>query len=144
MFNTITIVPYIAQPTTSPSKWGWDFNHWISWMFHFPLHPHRKNHPMKKSKSTKPPSSLNESNKSANMFRIFCRSPMPITSTVMINTGCHKCFRWEIKFGCTCIKNSLQDPIRSFVYTVMDLKPSPRMWVTMLLRSTFPPSLACT
>jgi hypothetical protein len=144
MFNTVTTEPYIAQPTTTPFRWGWDFNHWVPWMLHYPLRPHRKNHPMLKLKLTKPPGSLNESNTSTNRFRIFCRSPMPSTSSAMINIGCHTSFRWEIKFGCTCRKNALQDPIRSFVHSAMDLTPSPRLWVTMILSSTFPPSLACT
>jgi hypothetical protein len=32
----------------------------------------------------------------------------------MINIGCHISFRWATKFGCTCRKNALQDPIGSF------------------------------
>jgi hypothetical protein len=87
---------------------------------------------------------IEQSNTSTNRFRIFCRSPMPSTSSAMINIGCHTSFRWEIKFGCTCRKNTLQDPIRSFIHSTMDLTPSPRLWVTILLSSTFPPSLACT
>jgi hypothetical protein len=31
----------------------------------------------------------------------------------MINIGCHISFRWVTKFGCTCRKNALQDPIKS-------------------------------
>jgi hypothetical protein len=71
-------------------------------------------------------------------------SPMPSTSSTMINTGCHTSFRWEIKFGCTCRKNALQDPIRSFIHIFMDLIPSPIMWVKIFLSSTFPPSLSFT
>ena len=144
MFNTVTTELYIAQPATAPFMWGWDFNHWVPWMLHYHFRPHRKNHPYRKLKLTKPLGSLNESITSSNRFRIFCRSPMPSTSTAMINTGCHTSFRWEIKFGCICRMNALQGPIISFVHSAMDLIPSPRLWVTMILRSTFPLSLACT
>jgi hypothetical protein len=144
MFNTVKIEPYIAQMTTTPFRWGWDFNHWVPWMFHYPLRPHRKNRPMRKLKPTKPPGSLNESITSSNRFRIFFRSPMPSTCNVVINIGCHRSSRWEIKFGCTCRKNALQDPIGSFIHSVMDLTPSPRLWMKMILSSTFPPSLAYT
>jgi hypothetical protein len=81
---------------------------------------------------------------STNRFMIFCIIPMPSISNAMINIECHKSFRWEINFGCTCIKKSLQDPIRSFFHSTMELIPSPRLWVTMSLSSTFPPSFACT
>jgi hypothetical protein len=63
---------------------------------------------------------------------------MPSTSNPMINNGCHTSFRWETKFGCTCRKNSLQGLTRSFVHSVMYPTPSPSLWVTMLLISTFP------
>jgi len=59
MFSIVTIEPYIFQPTTCPFRWGWDFNHWIPWMLHNPLCPHRKNHPMHIQNPTKPPGSLN-------------------------------------------------------------------------------------
>jgi hypothetical protein len=144
MFNTVTTDPYIAQPTTTPFRWGWDFNHWVTWRLHYPLRPHRKNHPMLKPNPTKQPGSLNKSNTYTNMFKIFCRNPMPSTSSAMINTWCPTSFRWAIKFGFICRNNSLQDPIRSFIHSVMDLTPSPRLWVIIILSSTFPPSLACT
>jgi hypothetical protein len=144
MFITTRTEPYIAQSTTSPFRWGWDFNHWVPWMLHYPLQPPRKTHPMLKLKPTKLPSSLSGFNTSTNRFRIFCRSPIPSTSIVMINTECHTSFRWEIIFGCTCRKNALHDPIGSFVHSAMDFIPSPKLWVTILLSSTFPPSLACT
>jgi hypothetical protein len=127
-----------------PFQVGLDFNHWVPWMLQYALHPHRKNCPMQKLKKKNPPDSLNESNTFPNRFRIFCRIPMPSTSSTMINIECHKSFRWEIKFCCTCRKNSLQDPIRSFLHSAMELIPSPRLWVTMILSSTFPPSLDCT
>jgi hypothetical protein len=41
-------------------------------------------------------------------------------------------------------KERLTGPIGSFVHSVMDLIPSPRMWVTMIFSSTFLPSLDCT
>jgi len=144
MFNTVTTEPYIAQPTTTPFRWGWDFNDWVPWMLHYPLRPHKQNHPMLKPKSTKPPSSLNESSTSANMFKIYCISLMPSTSNAMINMEFPTSFSWVIKFGCICKKKSLQDPIGNFVHSAIDLTPSPRLWVTMILSSTFPPSLACT
>jgi hypothetical protein len=144
MFTIVTIEPYIAQPTTTPFRWGQDFNHWVPWMLHHPLRAYRKNHPMHKPKLTKPPGSLNQSSTSTNMFRIFFRSLIPSTSNAMINTGSHTSFRWELKFCCTCRKNALQDPIRSFVHSAMDLTPSPRLWVIMILSSTFPPSLSYT
>jgi hypothetical protein len=144
MFNTITTNPYKAQPATTPFRWGWDFNHWVPCMLHCPLHPHRKSRPMYKLNPTKPPSSLNESITSSNRLRIFCKSPMPSTRSSMINAGCHMIFRWAIKFGCNCRKNSIHDPIKIFIHFAMDLTPSPRMWVTIILSSTFPHSLACT
>jgi hypothetical protein len=109
-----------------------------------PLAATQEDSSMLQLKLTKPPSSLRRSNTSTNRFNIFYRSPMPSTSSAMINTGCHTSFRWETKFGCTCRKNALQGLIRSFIHSIMDLTPSPRLWVTMLLSSTFPPSLACT
>jgi hypothetical protein len=63
---------------------------------------------------------------------------MPSTSNVVINPWCHIIFRWARKFGCTCRKNALQSPIRSFAHSGMGHTPSPRTWVTMLLHSTFP------
>jgi hypothetical protein len=113
MFITVTIEPYIAQPATTPFRWGWDFNHLVPWMLHYPLRPHRRNRPMIKPKLTKPLGSLNKSNTSTNMFRIFWRSLMQSTSNAMINTKCHTSFGWEIKFGCTCRKNTLHDPIEN-------------------------------
>jgi hypothetical protein len=144
MFRKVTIEPYIAQSTITPFRWGWDFNHWVPWMLHYPLRPHRKNHPMLKPKPTKPPGSLKESNTSTNKFMIFFKSLIPSISNTMINIECHTSFRWDIKVGCICRKNALQDPIRSFFHSSMDLTPSPRLWVTFFLSSTFPPSLACT
>jgi hypothetical protein len=72
---------------------------------------------------------------------IFFKSAFPSKINAMINMRCHTSFRWELKFGFTCRKNTLQGPIRSFVHYAMELIPSPRLWVTMILSSTFPPSL---
>jgi hypothetical protein len=144
MFNTAKPDPYIAQSTTSPFRWGWDSNHWIPWMLHYPLRPPRPTRPMLWMTLKKPQDSLSESSTSTNRFNIFYISPMPSTRSAMINTRCHTSFRWETKFGCTCRKNALQVLIRSFFHSIMNLKPSPRLWVTMILSSTFPPSLACT
>jgi hypothetical protein len=113
-------------------------------MLHYPLCPRRKHRPMLKLKPTKTPGSLKKSNTSMNKFMIFCISPIPSTRNSMINTRCHTSFKWEIKFRCICKKNSLHDPIRIFVHSTMDLTPSPSMWVTILLSSTFLPSLDFT
>jgi hypothetical protein len=113
-------------------------------MVHYPLRPHTSNHPIRKPKPTKRPGSLNESNTYSNRFRIFCTSLMPSTSNTMINTKCLIIFRWEIKFGCTYRNNSLQDRIGTVIHSDMDLTSSPRLWVTMILSSTFPPSFTCT
>jgi hypothetical protein len=144
MFNTTTIEPYIAQPITTPFRWGWHFNHWVPWMFHYPLRPPKKTSPMLQLKLKNPLGSLSGSNTSTNRFKIFYRSPIPSTSNTMINIRCHTILRWETKFGCTCRKNTLHGPTRIFVHSTMDLTPSPRLWETMILISTFPPSLACT
>jgi hypothetical protein len=113
-------------------------------MFHFPLRSPRPTHLLLQLRLTKPPGSLRGSNTSTNRFRISYRSPMTSTSSTMINIGCHISFRWATKFGCTCRKNALQDPIGSFTHSVMDRTPSPRLWGIMLLSSTFLLSLACT
>jgi hypothetical protein len=88
MLNTTTMDPYIAQPSTTPFRWGWDFNHWVPWILHYPLRPPKQTRRMLQLNLTKPPSSLNESSTSANRFMIFYRSPIPSTSSAMINTGC--------------------------------------------------------
>jgi len=144
MFNISLTKPCITQLATAPSRWGWDSNHWAPWMLRYPCWPPQPNSPLIHKKLTKPPSSLRRSSTSANRFRIFFRILMPSTSSAMINIGCHICFRWEIKFGCTGRKNALQGPIGSFAHSVMGRTPSPRLWVTMILSSTFPLSLAYT
>jgi hypothetical protein len=144
MFSITTIEPYIAQLVTTPFRWGWDFNHWVPWMLHYPLRPPRKTRRMLQLELKKPHSSLNGSITSSNRFMIFYRSPIPSTSSAMINTGCHTSFRWETKFGCTCRNNALQGLIESFIHSVMEPTPSPRLWVTMILSSTFSPYLAFT
>jgi hypothetical protein len=144
MFRTITTKPYIVQPAISPFRWGQDFNHWIPWMLHYPLRPHMQNCPILKPNPTNPPRSLKKSSTSTNRFGIFFRSPIPSISNDMINIGFHTSFRWEINYGCICRKKALHDPIGSFVHSIMNLTSSPRLWVTIILSSTFPPSLACT
>jgi hypothetical protein len=109
-----------------------------------PLAATRQTRRMLQLELTKPPGSLSGSSTSTNKFRIFYRSLMPSASSSMINTGCHTSFRWETKFGFTCRKNALQGLIGSFIHSVMDPTPSPRLWVIILLSSTFPHSLACT
>jgi hypothetical protein len=105
---------------------------------------HRKNHPMLKLNPTNPLGSLNKSNTSTNKFRICCRIPVPSTRNAMIKTTCHTSFRWDIKVGCTYKKSALQNPIRRFIHSMIDLTPSPNMWVKMILISTFRSSLVCS
>jgi hypothetical protein len=144
ILTTSTTNPYIAQPTISPFRWGWDFNHWVPWMLHYPLRPPKQTHHMLQLELTKSPGSLSGSIKSTNRFKTFYRSPMPGTSNAMTNTGCHTSFKCETKIGCTCRNNALHGLIEKFVHSIMDPISSPRMWVTMVLSSTFPHSLACT
>jgi hypothetical protein len=113
-------------------------------MLHYPLRSPQSTHLLLQLKLTKPPSSLSGSNTSANRFRISYRSLMTSISNTMINTGCHISFKWARKFGCTCKKNALQDPIENFSHSVIGRTPSPRLWVIMLLSSTFFLSLAYT
>jgi hypothetical protein len=144
MFIIATTEPYISQLNTTPFRSGWDSNHWVTWMLHYLLQPPRPTHILLQLKLTKLLCSLCGSSTSTNRFRIFYRSPIPSTRSAMINTGCHISFKWDTKCGCTCKKNALQGPIESFSPFVMDLRPSPRLWVTILLSSTFLHSLACT
>jgi hypothetical protein len=139
-----TTKPCIAQLATTPFKWGWDSNHWFPYMLHFPLRSPRLTHLLLQLKLKKPPGSLSGSNTSTKRFRISYRSPMTSTNSAMINIRCRISFRWVTKFGCTCRKNALQDPIRSFSHSVMDHTLSPRLWWIILLSSTFLLSLACT
>jgi hypothetical protein len=141
--NISTTEPYIAQLATTPFRWGWDSNHWAPWMLHYPWRSPWSTRPLLHQKLTKPLGLLSESNTSTDRFRIFYRSLMSSTSNTMINIGCHISFRWVAKFGCICRKNALQDPIGSFAHSIMGRTPSPRLWVTMLLSSTLPPSLVC-
>jgi hypothetical protein len=144
MSSIATTEPCIAQPDTSPFKWGWDSNHWDPYMLHFPLRSPRPTHLLLQMKLTKTPSSLSGSSTSANRFRISYRSPMKSTNSTMINIGCHISFRSATKFSCTCRKNALQDPIRRFAHFVMGHTLSPRPWGIMLLSSTFLLSLVYT
>ena len=113
-------------------------------MLHFPLWSPRLTHLLIQLKLTKPPVSLSGSNTSTNRFKISYKSLMTSTSSSMINIGLHISFRWATKFGCTCRKNALQDPIGSFNHSNMGCTPSPRLWGIILLCSTFLLSLACT
>ena len=121
-----------------------DSNHWVPSMLHLPLWSTRPTHSLHQLKLTKPPNSLNRSSTSTNKFRISYRSPMTSTNNAMINIRCRISFKWVTKFGCTCRKNALQDPIRSFTHSIMDYTLSPRPWGIILLSSTFLLSLACT
>jgi hypothetical protein len=113
-------------------------------MLHYPKQSPRPTHIFLHLKLTNSPSSLSASSTSTNRFMISYISPMISTHNIMINTECRISFRWANNFGCTCRKNALQDPIGSFVHSVMGCTPSPRMWVIILLSSTFLLSLACT
>jgi hypothetical protein len=113
-------------------------------MLQYPLRSPRSTQLLLQLKLTKPPGSLRGPNTSANKYRISYISPMTSTSGAMINTGCHISFRWATKFGCTCRKSALQDPIESFAHSIMGHTPSPRLWVIMISSSTFLISLACS
>jgi hypothetical protein len=133
MFSITTIDPSIARLTTTPFRWGWDFNHWVPLMLHCHLRPQRQNRPMLNLRLTKPLSLLNVFSTSSNKSMIFYINLMLSTSNVMINTRCHTRFRLETRFGCICKRISLEDPIGSFVHFAMDLTPSSRLWVKMIL-----------
>jgi hypothetical protein len=90
-------------------------------MLHFPLQSPQLTHLLLQLKLTKPPISLSRSSTSTNRFRISYRSLMTSTNSAMINIWCHISFRWATKFGCTCRKNALQDPIGRFAHFVMGL-----------------------
>jgi hypothetical protein len=113
-------------------------------MLHFPLRSPQPTHLLLQLKLTKPPSSLRGSRTSTNRFKISYRSPMTNTNNAIINIRCHISFKWATKFGCTCRKNALQDPIRSFADSIMGRTLSPRSWGIILLNSTFLLSLAYT
>jgi hypothetical protein len=113
-------------------------------MLHFPLRSPQLTHLMFQLKLKNPPSSLRRSNTSANRFNISYISPMISTNNAMINIECHISFRWETKFGYTCRKNTLQDPIRRFSQSIMGCTPSPRSWEIIILSLTFLLSLPST
>jgi hypothetical protein len=113
-------------------------------MLHFPLQSPRLIHLLLQPKLKKPPGSLSGSITSTNRFRISYRSLMTSTNNAMINIRCHISFGWATKFGCTCRKNALQDPIGSFSHSIMGRTLSPRLWGIILLSSTFLISLART
>jgi len=146
MSNIATIDPCVSQLAIDPFRWGWgwDSNHWGPWMLHYPWWPPRLTRPLSHQKLTKTPDSLRRYIKYTNRFRIFYIILMPSTSSAIINIGCNISFRREKKFGYTCKKNALQGPIGSFLHSIMVLTPSPRLWVEMILTSTFPLSMAYT
>jgi hypothetical protein len=113
-------------------------------MLHFPLQSPQLNHLLIQLKMKNPSSSLRRCITSANRFNISYKIPVKSTSSAMINIGCHISFRWVTKFGCTCKKNALHDPIRSFSHSIMGCTLSPSLWGILLLSSTFLISLACT
>jgi hypothetical protein len=113
-------------------------------MFHFPLRSPRSTHILLQLKLTKTPGSLRGSITSTNKFKISYRSPMTSSNSAMINIECCISFRWVTKFGCTCRKSALQDPIGSLAHSIMGRTLSPRPWGIIILSSTFLFSLACT
>jgi hypothetical protein len=113
-------------------------------MLHFPLRSPRPTHILLQLKIKNPPGSLSGSITSSNRFRISYKSPMTSTRNTMINIGCRISVRWVTKFGCTCRKNALQDPIGSLTQYIMGCTPSPRSWGIIILSSTFLLFLACT
>jgi hypothetical protein len=143
MSSIATIDPYIDQLATTTFRWGLYSNHWAPWMLHYPWRPPQLTHPLLHHMMTNPPSSLSGSNTSANWFKIFYKSLIPSTNNTMINIGCHISLRCETKFGCICRTNALQGPIGSSAHSVMGHTPQPRLWVTIILSPTFPPSLVC-
>jgi hypothetical protein len=134
----------IALPTIAHFRWGWVSNPWVSLMLHYLLQPHKKNLPMFFPRPKNPPDSLSGFNTSANRSMRFCRKPMLGTRNAMINTKYHTSFRWETRSGYICKNNSLHGSIISSIHFTMGLTLSPRLWVTIFLSSTLPPSLACT
>jgi hypothetical protein len=144
MFNITTTRFSIAPPTIAHLRWGWDSNPWVPLMLQYLLQPHRHKLPMFSLRLTKPPDSLSGFNTSANRSMKFCRNPMLSTSSAMINIRYFTSFRWETRSGYICRNNSLQGPIISSIHFTMGLTLSPRLWETMHLVSTLPPSLACT
>jgi hypothetical protein len=110
-------------------------------MLHFPLRSPRPTHLLLQLKLTKPPSSLRRSITSSNRFRISYKSPMTSTNNAMINIGCHISFRWVTKFGCTCRKHALQDPIGSFTHSIMGHTPSPSLMGDNSFELNIPPFL---
>jgi len=113
-------------------------------MLHFLLQPERNNIPMFKLRLTKTLDSLSGFITSTNRSTIFCRKPMLITRSAIINTRYHTSFRWETRSSYIYRKNALQVPIGRSSHFAMGLTLSPRMWVAMLLSSTLHPYLACT
>ena len=77
-------------------------------MFHYPLWPPRKTHPMPQLKMKNTPSSLSGSITFSNRFNVFYKSPMPSTRNAMFNITCHTSFRWETNFGCTYRRTTLR------------------------------------
>jgi hypothetical protein len=143
MFSTATIGLSIAPPAIAPFRWCWDSKPWVPFMLHYLLQPHRRILPMFILRPTKPPDSLRRFSTSANRSMRFCKKLMLTSSSDMINTEYRTSFRWETSSGYICRKNALQGPIKSSVHCIMSLTLSPRLWVTMLLSSTLPPSLPC-
>jgi hypothetical protein len=144
MVSTTTTGLSIAPPTIAHFRWGWDSNPWVPLMLHYLLQPHRQNLPMFSLRPTKPLDSLSIFNTSTNRPMRFCRKLMLSISSAMINTEYRTSFRREIRSGYIFRQNALQGPIETFVHFSMGLTLSPRLWETMLLSSTLPPSLVCT
>jgi hypothetical protein len=144
MSRIATTKPCITQPDHNPFQVGLGFQPLGPIDVALPLAVTSTDPLLLQLKLKKPPGSLRGSNTSTNRFRISYGSPMTSTRNAMINIKFHISFRWATKFGCTCRKNTLQDPIGSFTHSVMGHTPSPRLWGIMHFDSTFLLSLACT
>jgi hypothetical protein len=144
MFSRTKTWLSISLSAITHFRWGCDSNPWVPLMLHYLLQPHRKNVPMFSLRPTKPPNSLSGFSTSANKSIRFLKNPMLSTRNSMINTGYCTSFRWETISSYIYRKSASKGPIRRFFHLFMGLTLSPRLWVTMLLSSTLPPSFNFT
>ena len=49
---------------------------------------------------------------------IFCKKPMPSTSSAMINIEFHTNSKWAKRFGCICRKSTSQDPMSTLLWAL--------------------------
>jgi hypothetical protein len=100
---------------------------------------------MSSLKLTRLTTSLSTFNTSTSRSMTYWTKPMLSTSSGMINIGCHTSSRWATKFGYICRRSTLLGPHRK-LHPLFDMghTPSPRLWETIPLSSTFHHSLVCT